>query len=62
MLEDSNALFEVLQELGAKKPYLKYAAMFIISLGGAGFGYSAYVSQQAEIETNIVRSEVQKEL
>jgi len=25
MLEDSNALFEVLQELGAKKPYLEYA-------------------------------------
>lgn len=25
MLEDNNALFEVLQELGAKKPYLEYA-------------------------------------
>jgi len=25
MLEDSNALFEVLQELGAKKPYLEHA-------------------------------------
>lgn len=27
MLEDSNALFEVLQELGAKKPYLKYPGL-----------------------------------
>ncbi|WP_124642761.1 hypothetical protein [Amniculibacterium aquaticum] len=27
MLEDSNALFEVLQELGAKKPYLEYAGL-----------------------------------
>lgn len=53
---------ELLPETKRAKPYLKYAAMFIMSLGGAGFGYSAYVSQQAEIETNIVRSEVQKEL
>lgn len=27
MLEDSNALFEVLQELGAKKPYLEYKGL-----------------------------------
>lgn len=27
MLEDSNALFEVLQELGAKKPYLENAGL-----------------------------------
>lgn len=27
MLEDSNALFEVLQKLGAKKPYLEYAGL-----------------------------------
>jgi|GEM_PF-3507416 len=27
MLEDNNALFEVLQELGAKKPYLEYAGL-----------------------------------
>lgn len=53
---------ELLSETRKAKPYLKYAAMFIMSLGGAGFGYTAYVSQQAEIETNIVRSEVQKEL
>ncbi|GAA4761809.1 MULTISPECIES: SPOR domain-containing protein [Flavobacterium] len=53
---------ELLPETRKAKPYLKYAAMFIMSLGGAGFGYSAYVSQQAEIETNIVRNEVQKEL
>lgn len=27
MLADSNALFKVLQELGAKKPYLEYAGL-----------------------------------
>lgn len=27
MLEDSNALYEILQELGAKKPYLEYAGL-----------------------------------
>ena len=27
MLEDSNTLFEVLQKLGAKKPYLEYAGL-----------------------------------
>jgi uncharacterized FlgJ-related protein len=27
MLEDSDALYEVLQELGAKKPYLEYAGL-----------------------------------
>lgn len=27
MLEDSNVLFEILQELGAKKPYLEYAGL-----------------------------------
>jgi len=27
MLEDSNALFDVLKELGAKKPYLEYAGL-----------------------------------
>lgn len=27
MLENSNALFEILQELGAKKPYLEYAGL-----------------------------------
>ncbi|MCO5254387.1 MAG: hypothetical protein LC109_07360 [Bacteroidia bacterium] len=27
MLEDSNALYEVLQKLGAKKPYLEYAGL-----------------------------------
>lgn len=27
MLEDSNALYEVLQELGAKKPYLENAGL-----------------------------------
>lgn len=27
MLEDNNALFEILQELGAKKPYLEYAGL-----------------------------------
>lgn len=53
---------ELISENRKSKPYLKYAAMFIMSLGGAGFAYTAYVSQQAEIETNIVRSEVQKEL
>lgn len=27
MLEDSNSLYEVLQQLGAKKPYLEYAGL-----------------------------------
>ena len=27
MLKDSNTLFEVLQKLGAKKPYLEYAGL-----------------------------------
>lgn len=27
MLEDSNTLFEVLQELGAKRPYLEYEGL-----------------------------------
>lgn len=43
-------------------PYLKYAAVLLLSLGGTGFGYSTYINQTEEAETRIVRAEVQKEV
>ncbi|TGD58691.1 HU domain-containing protein [Flavobacterium humi] len=41
---------------------LKYAAVLVMSVGGAGFGYATYVSQQEQSETILVQSEVQKEV
>ena len=41
MLEDSNALFKVLQELGAKKPYLEYAGLS--KSGEKSYGKLVYV-------------------
>lgn len=43
-------------------PYVKYAAMFLLSLGGAGFGYASYIQQQEVAETLLVQAEVQKEV
>jgi len=42
--------------------FLKYAAVFVMSLGAAGFGYSTYITQQEESETLLVQAEVQKEV
>lgn len=44
------------------KSFLKYAAVLVMSIGGAGFGYATYVSQQEQSETILVQSEVQKEV
>ncbi len=41
-------------------PYLKYAAIFLVSIGGAAFAYSSYVSNQEIKETLIVQNEVQE--
>ena len=43
-------------------PYLKYAAVFIVSLGATGFGYKAYLNQAEQAETLIVQTDVQKEV
>jgi hypothetical protein len=43
-------------------PYLKYAAVFILSLGTTGFGYKAYINQAEQQETLIVQADVQKEV
>lgn len=53
---------ELIQERKIARPYLRYAAMFILSLGGSGFGYVTYVSQQEKSETLLVQAEVQKEV
>lgn len=53
---------ELIQERKISRPYLRYAAMFVLSLGGAGFGYATYITQQEQTETMIVQAEVQKEL
>ncbi|MEO8515187.1 MAG: SPOR domain-containing protein [Flavobacterium sp.] len=42
--------------------YLKYAAVFLLSLGVAGFGYKSYITQTEQSETLLVQSEVQKEV
>lgn len=39
--------------------YLKYAAIFLVSVGGAAFGYSYYLNNQEIKETLIVQNEVQ---
>ncbi|MGH2665324.1 SPOR domain-containing protein [Flavobacterium sp.] len=44
------------------KSFLKYAAVLVMSVGGAGFGYATYISQQEQSETILVQSEVQKEV
>lgn len=41
MLEDSDVLFKVLQELGAKKPYLEYAGLS--KSGEKAYGKLVYV-------------------
>ncbi|WP_395055943.1 SPOR domain-containing protein [Flavobacterium sp.] len=43
-------------------PYLKYAAVFIMSLGAAGFGYKSYLNQTEQAETLMVQADVQKEV
>ena len=43
-------------------PYLKYAAILVMSLGGLGFGYAAYISQNEKAETLVVQAEAQKEV
>lgn len=42
--------------------FLKYAAILVMSVGGSGFGYATYISQQEQAETLLVQSEVQKEV
>ena len=39
--------------------YLKYAAIFLVSVGGAAFGYSYYLNNQEIKETLMVQNEVQ---
>jgi hypothetical protein len=41
-------------------PYLKYAAILLVSIGGGAFGYSAYISNIEQKETLMVQAEVQK--
>lgn len=43
-------------------PYLKYAAIFILSLGTITFGYKQYINQEEQRETLIVEADVQKEI
>lgn len=43
-------------------PYLKYAAIFLISLGASAFGYKSYIDQAELAETLIVQANVQKEV
>ena len=43
-------------------PYLKYAAVFILSIGATGFGYKTYINQAEQSETLIVQADVQKEV
>ncbi len=42
--------------------YLKYAAVFLVSLGGVGFGYKTYIESVSKTETLMVQAEVQKEV
>lgn len=42
--------------------YLKYAAVFIISLGVSAMGYKSYISQEELAETLLVQADVQKEI
>ncbi len=46
----------------AKRSYLKYAAVFVISIGAVGFGYKSYIIQAEQSETLIVQAQVQKEV
>jgi CCDC81-like prokaryotic HU domain 2/SPOR domain len=41
-------------------PYLKYAAILLMSIGGGAFGYSTYISNVEQTETLMVQAEVQK--
>ena len=43
-------------------PYLKYAAVFLLSLGATGFGYKSYLNQTEQAETLMVQADVQKEV
>jgi hypothetical protein len=43
-------------------PYLKYAAILLMSIGGGAFGYSSYISNIEQKETLMVQAEVQKEV
>jgi predicted peroxiredoxin len=46
----------------AKRSYLKYAAVFVMSIGAATFGYKSYIIQTEQSETLIVQAQVQKEV
>ena len=43
-------------------PYLKYAAVVLLSLGTTGFGYKSYLNQAEKTETLMVQADVQKEV
>jgi hypothetical protein len=45
-----------------KRSYLKYAAVFAMSMGVAGLGYKSYVMQSEQTETLLVQAQVQKEV
>ena len=53
---------ETIEERKTVRPYLKYAAMFVLSLGGTGFGYISYINQQEQAETLLVQKQVQNEV
>ncbi|MCL9809895.1 HU domain-containing protein [Flavobacterium luminosum] len=53
---------ETIEERKTVRPYLKYAAMFVLSLGGTGFGYVSYINQQEQAETLLVQKQVQNEV
>jgi hypothetical protein len=49
-------------ERRASNSYLKYAAVLLVSLGAAGFGYKNYIENVSRTETLMVQAEVQKEV
>ena len=55
-------VIDFIPETHSNRSYLKYAAVFVIGLGVAGFFWNNYYQEQIQQRTALVQTEVQKEV
>ena len=59
---EEKSVIDLIPEVNNNRSYLKYAAVFVIGLGAAGFFWNNYYQSQVEQQTELVQTEVQKEV
>lgn len=58
----TTSVIDFIPETHSNKSYLKYAAIFVVGLGTAGFFGNNYYQDKVEQQTALVQTEVQKEV